>query len=115
MELDRRLGTLLGQAVSIRLLVLLVAGILAFMLLGALQPAGTVMGPSSVAAHEVCGSNCFHSQVYGTLSACRRAGERALRADPYPRLDWEHYHCIKGYTRDGPIWQLHLWDLGEPG
>jgi hypothetical protein len=115
MRLDRCLGALLGQAVRIRRLALLLAGIFAFTLLGALQPAGTVMGPSSVAAHPVCGNKCFHRSVYETLGACRRAGERALRADPYPRLDWEHYHCIKGQTREGPVYQLHLWDLGSPG
>ena len=115
MKLDPRFGALLGQAVWLRRLALLLAAIFAFALLNALQPADTVTGPSSAEAHPVCGSKCWASRFYDTLRGCRRAGERALRADPYPNLDWEHYHCARLQTREGPVYRLLLWDLGQPG
>jgi hypothetical protein len=115
MRLDRRYVALSGQAFCIRRrLALLLAVIFALTLLAALQPADTVMGPSSAAAHD-CNNNCFAGKFYETLSGCRRAGERALRADPYPNLDWEHYHCVRLDTREGPVYRLFLYDLGAPG
>ena len=123
MRADLRLGTMLGQVAHVRRFAVLFAVIFAFAVSSAVLPAGTVVGPSSAAAMDCgrscideCGDKCFAGQVYETLSGCRRAGERALQADPYPNLDWEHYHCDGVQTRTGNwVYQLYLWDLGAPG
>jgi hypothetical protein len=115
MKLDRRLTSPLGQAVYIPRIALLLAAVLVFTLMSIVQPPNTIVGPSSAAAHPTCGNKCFAGKYYETLRGCRTAGERALRADPYPNLDWEHYHCRKLPTGEGPMYRLLLWDLGAPG
>jgi hypothetical protein len=125
MEPDRRLEAAFGRAAPVYGLAFLLALIFAFAVLmasSALLPAGTIAGPSAAAAHpcgktctDECGSKCFAEKLYETREGCRRAGERALRADPYPRLDWEHYHCDPAKTGDGWVYGLFLWDMGKPG
>jgi hypothetical protein len=99
---------------------LVVAIALTLTLLGVARSPGALLGPGSAEAHARCyspsptGENCVFAGHYGTRKACRRHGRRALRAEPWPRLDWEHYHC---WQVNGPsnVWALNLYDLGRPG
>jgi hypothetical protein len=134
MRPDRRLGTMIGQAVTVRRLAVLFAVIFAFAVSGAVLPTGPVNhhgvathhaigGPSPAAAMDCgsscadeCGGKCFASKFYETKSGCQRAGESSLAAKPYPNLDWEHYHCDGLQTLGGNwVYRLYLWDLGNPG
>jgi hypothetical protein len=90
--------------------------------IGLVSPAGSPVAPVAAEAHPPCFSDspvgdangCVFAGLYATRKACRKHGRRALRADPYPNLDWEHYHCRQ---LNGPsnVWALNLYDLGHRG
>ena len=94
-------------------------------ILGAISlalPGASPLAPVAAEAHPPCfgdspvgdANGCVFAGLYATRRACRRHGRRALRADPYPNLDWEHFHCRQ---LNGPsnVWALNLYDLGHPG
>ncbi len=107
------------QAVDVRRIGVLAAAVLILVFTGMVQSSGSPMGPSAAAAHAPCysepspGSNCMFVGHYEKRENCRRQGRRSLAAPPWPRLDWEHYHCVE--TRRPGLWALFLYDLGEPG
>lgn len=116
MGLDQQFGGLLGQAVSMRRIVLLFAVVAAFAVLATVGPAGTSTGPSTAEAHDGCSSGdgvaaCLRYKFYENLGPCREQGRRSLAATPLPNRDWEHYHCVPV----GDKYLLKLYDLGADG